>query len=225
MRKGYVAAIAIAAALWVVPSAAAETVTIGAASPAPTTGGGCSQCRGLQLSTAPSSPGYVVPAAAPGGPWTMTSWTTMGGETAGTGAIEVWRPTATTGQYQLIAVGPDQSVPAGASVTLPVNIPVQPGDHIGVHSGDSPSGWDYVYTAADEDLLGRVTFAAAIGQTAGPGGDFPITEQTNYRVNAAATLTAPDLPVQKKKKCKRKKHKRSAESAKKKKCKKKKKGK
>jgi hypothetical protein len=152
----------------------------------------------------------------------MTSWTTMGGETAGAGAIEVWRPTATSGQFQLIAVGPDQAVPAGAAVTHAVNIPVQPGDHIGVHTG-ADGGFDQSYPGDDFDLVGRVDFNAAIGQTVGPEGDFPISEQTNYRVNAAATLTAPDLPAAIKKKCKKKKHKRSAESAKKKKCKKRKK--
>jgi hypothetical protein len=224
MRKRYGVAIALAAALWLVPSASADTTTIGSVGSIGTIGSGCGACHDLQFQTALGSPSYVVPAPPAGGPWTITSWSALGGTGDGTGAVEVWRPTATTNEFQLVAIGPEQAFPANTVTTHSVTIPVQPGDHLGILSLGGDFSPIYSSTSAEDIEFGTVG-NPTIGQTTGAAtSDFPHLTGTFIRVNAAATLTAPSVPVAKKKKCKKKKkHKRSAESAKKKKCKKRKK--
>jgi hypothetical protein len=155
------------------------------------------------------------------GPWSVTSWGALGGAGDGSASLEIWRPTSTSGEFRLITIGPQEAFPAGVVTSHSVNIPVLPGDHLGLLTG--PNG-DFrpQYTSG---LTGDVWIgphpSPAVGQTAGaPSSDFyPDYSGTDVRVNVEATLTstpAPAAPV--KKKCK-KKHKRSAQSAKKK-CKK-----
>ena len=220
--------IALTAALCLPSAAAADTVEIGSASPSNfPPDSGCGGCHTLQFATDPSSPSYVVPAAPPGGPWTITSWSARGGTDDGTASVEVWRATSTADEFRLIAIGPEGSFPANTVTSHQVSIPVQPGDHLGVLSltGEFSTTYDSPFDADVEfGALGN----PAVGQTIGaPTSNFGHISDGRLRVNAAATLTAPSVPAQAggKKKCKRKKkQKRSAESAKKKKkCKKRKK--
>src|SRR5262249_22589692 len=136
MRKACAAGVlALVAVLIQAPAAPAITVTIGSVAPSGHPGGGCSGCHVLQAATAPSSPSYVVPAAPVTGPWTITSWSSRGGSTgAGTGSIEVWRPTGTPNEFRLIAIGPEQAFPMDTVISYPVSVPVQPGDHLGARS-------------------------------------------------------------------------------------------
>jgi hypothetical protein len=219
-------AIAFLSAICLAPAAAADTATIGSASPtnfAPSTG--CGGCHALQFATDPASPSYVVPPPPAGGPWTISSWSARGGFSDGTASVEVWRPTSTANEFRLIAIGPEQSFPPNAVVSHGVSIPVQPGDHLGVRSlaGDFAPSYETPFQA---DVFFGAMGDPKVGQTTGvPTSDFPHLTEDQRRINAAATLTAPSVPgAKKKKKCKRKKkHKRFAESAKKKKCKKRKK--
>jgi hypothetical protein len=102
-----------------------------------------------------------------------------------------------------------------------VSIPVQAGDHLGVFSGASGFSPLYPSSSASDVFFGAVG-APAVGQTTGaPTSDTDHVSDPNMRVDAAATLTSPSVAsAQPKKKCKKKKHKRFAQSAKKKKCKK-----
>jgi hypothetical protein len=220
--------IGLIAALWVAPAASADTATIGAA--APDSGaffGGCgSPCAYVQ-ETDTGSPSYVVPPVpAGGGPWTVTSWSALGGPTSdGAGALEIWRPTGVSGEFRLIAIGPEQAFPPNVMTSHPISIPVLPGDHLGVQAGDADFRSIYSAPPAANAWMSPHELPA-VGETAGgsTSDHNPVSRGADGSVNAQATLSsapATATPVPKKK-CKKKKHKRAAES-KKKKCKKKRK--
>jgi hypothetical protein len=229
MRKRVLACvIGVAGALWLVPSAAADTATIGA--PAPSSdalGGTCTEpCAFLQASTDAVSPSYVVPPLPAGGsPWSVTSWSALGGSGDSSASLEIWRPTATAGELRLIAIGPEQPFPTNVVTSHPVSIPVLPGDHLGILAGSDANFSPQYGTPYVGDVWIGPHPSPAVGQTTGaPSSDFfPTYSGTNVRINVAAVLTsapAVAIPTPTTKKCKKKKHKRSAQSAKKKKCKK-----
>jgi hypothetical protein len=216
------------AALSLAPAASAETATIGAAAAPGTIFGGAANFTVIQRTTDPASPSFAVPQVpAGGGPWSVTDWGALGGAGNGSASLEIWRPTGTPGELRLIAIGPQQDFPTGVLTTHSVSIPVQPGDHLGVISGPD-SNFSPSYSSGkvgDEAIWPNGTTAPAVGQTIGaPSSDFyPNGGTSGDRANVQATLTAtpaaPTPPNAVKKKCKKKKHKRSAQSAKKK-CKK-----
>jgi hypothetical protein len=225
--------VGLIAALWVAPATSAETTTIGAA--APSSGvlfGGAPNFTVIQQTTDPASPSYAVPPVPAGaGPWNITSWGALGGAGDGSASVEVWRPTSTSEEFQLITIGPEQAFPTNVLTSHAVNIPVLPGDHLGVRSGpdsDFSSSYSSGLTG-DAAIWPTGTSDPVVGQTIGaPSSDFsPHGGAALARANVQATLTStpavatpsPTTPTNKKK-CKKKKHKRSAESAKKKKCKK-----
>jgi hypothetical protein len=159
----------------------------------------------------------------------------LGGPGDGSASLEVWRPTSTSGEFQLIVIGPEQAFPTNVVTSHAISIPVLPGDMLGIRSGGDT---DFIPTY-DSTSSNDVTFLAigdpVVGQTMGAGtSNFSATTAMTRRINEAVTLTstdaagpapvtpAPTLTTPKKKKCKKKK-KRSAESAKKKNCKKRKK--
>ncbi len=226
--------IGLVATLCLAPAASADTANIGAAAPAPgVLFGGASNFTVIQRQTDSTSPSFAVPQVpAGGGPWSVTSWGALGGAGAGTAALEIWRPTSTAGELQLIAIGPQQDFPTGVLTTHPVNIPVLPGDHLGVLSG-AGTGFSSSYSSGkvgDEAIWPNSPTAPAVGQTIGAdSSDFsPHGGALDARANVQATLTSTPAAgggtgttTAPQSKCKKKKkHKRSAESAKKKKCKK-----
>jgi hypothetical protein len=223
--KRLAGSLGLIAVLWLAPSAAATTATIGQVAPAGTTGS-CGACSELQLLTAPGTTSYAVPALpASGNPWTLTAWSARASTAAGGSARAlVWRPTGTPGEFRLVAATGDATFPAGQAPTVAASIPVQPGDVLGLRTGDSedvPAVYDSP-SAEDEELA--AVGDPVIGQTTGaPTSDVPSFVGQHVRVNVSATLTSPDVapsPITKRK-CKKHKRKRSAESAKKKHCKKK----
>jgi hypothetical protein len=224
-------AIGLAGALWLVPSASADTATIGAAATPGTIFGGASNFAVIQRATDSTSPSFAVTQVpAGGGSWSVTSWGALGGAGDGTAALEIWRPTSTEGELQLIAIGPQQDFPMNVLTTHAVNIPVLPGDHLGVLSG-SGTGFSPSYSSGkvgDEAIWPNGGTTPAVGQTIGAdSSDFsPHGGALDARANVQATATstpagagAPPATATKTKCKKKKKHKRSAESAKKKKCK------
>jgi hypothetical protein len=225
MRKRVLACvIGVAGALWLVPSASADTATIGAAAPPPGTfTSGCTElCAFAQWTGDQTSPSYVVPPAG-GAPWSITSWSALGGPADGSASVEIWRPTGTENEFRLIAIGPEQTFPANVVTSHPVSIPVLPGDHLGLLAGYDTNFRPIYLAQPPGDSWFSPHGNPAVGQTVGsPSSDFPVPSSgADGRVNAQATLTsapAAAAPVPKKK-CKKKKHKRSAKSAKKK-CKK-----
>jgi hypothetical protein len=233
MRKRVLACVlGVAGALWLVPSAAADTATLGTV--APDSGvffGGCpSPCVYVQETTDAVTPPYVVPPVPAGGrAWSVTSWSALGGPGGGSASLEIWRSTGTSGEFRLIAIGPEQAFPTNVVTSHSVSIPVLPGDHLGVLSGDTD--FRPLYSAPN---IGDAWFSPhfppvpTVGQTTGaPSSDFPVPSRgADARVTVAAVVTSAPAPAvaTPAKKCKKKrKHKRSAQSAKKKKCKKKKK--
>ena len=225
--------IGLIAALSLAPAASADTATIGAAASPGTIFGGASNFAVIQAATDPASPSYVVPPVpAGGGPWSVTSWGALGGTGDGSASLEIWRPTSTPDEFRLIAIGPEQPFPTGVLTTHSVNIPVLPGDHLGVLSGpDSDFSPSYGGNPSGDVAIWPVgPTTPAVGQTIGaPSSDFsPHGGSAGARANVQAALTstaaaaAVPTPTKTKKKCKKKKkkHKRSAQSAKKKKCKK-----
>ena len=223
MRKGLLASvICCAAALWAVPTALADSVTIGSVAPSST--GGCNTCTFMQFTTDPSSPSYVVPPAPATGPWMITSWSARGGIADGAASLEIWRPTNLAQQFQLVTIAAEQTFPANVVTSHAVSIPVLPGDHLALRTGADGSVAPNYVTGSSSDVNYGAVGVPITGQTMGPSmSDFVPNQIPNRRVNAEATLTAPSAaaPISttpSKKKCKKKK--RSAESAKKKKCKK-----
>jgi hypothetical protein len=230
-KRGTLGAFAVVLGLWAAPSASADTATIGSVAPSP--GNGCASCVYMQWTSDSSSPSYVVPPVpAGGGPWSVSSWSALGGPGDGSASIEIWRPTGNEDEFRLIAIGPQQPFPAGVVTSHPVNVPVLPGDHLGILSGPDTDFSPLYLGAPPGDSWMFPHGNPAVGQTMGTtSGDFnPVSTGADARLNAQATLTStpaaatPAPGTAPKKKCKKKKkHKRSAESAKKKKCKKRKK--
>lgn len=217
--------IGLIAALAVAPAASADTATTGAAATPGTLFGGAPNFTVIQRMSDPASPSYAVPQVpAGGGSWSVTSWGALGGTGDGSASLEIWRPTGTPNQLRLITIGPQQPFPTGVLTTHSVNVPVMPGDRLGVLSGpDSDFAPSYCCAPPGDEAIWPTMGTPAVGQTIGaPGSDFyPNGGTSGDRANVQATLTstpaAAGTPV--KAKCKKtKKHKRSASSSKKKKC-------
>jgi hypothetical protein len=219
--------IGLIAALGIAPAASADTATIGAAATPGSIFGGAANFTALQQTTDATSPSFAVPPVpAGGGPWSVTSWGALGGTGDGSASLEIWRPTGTSGEFRLIAIGPQQPFPTGVVTSHPVSIPVLPGDDLGILSGpDTDFSPTYSSGKVGDAAIWSNSGTPAVGQTmGGPSSDFsPHGGAADARVNVQATLTstpaAATAPTTTKR-CKKKKHKRSAESAKKKKCKK-----
>jgi hypothetical protein len=232
MRARFLAGVGLVglvAALSLASAASADTATIGAAAPG-ALGGTTANFVIIQSTTDPASPSYVVPQIPGGaGPWSVTSWGARGGAGEGSASLEIWRPTSTSGEFRLIAIGPEQAFPAGVVTSHSVNVPVLPGDHLGLVTGPDGDFRPQYTTGLTGDVWLDPHGSPVVGQTTGaPSSDFfPVSSGTDVRVNMQATLTsapavaapAPTTTTPTRKCHKKKEHKRSAESAKKK-CKK-----
>jgi hypothetical protein len=207
-RKGSLSFIAVIVALAALcfpasaPAPPPAPISLGQIAPmgAP---GGCGGCNFFQLATDPASPSYVVPAAG-----TIAAWSARGGPTTDDASrFLVFRPTGVAGQFRLVAESPEVPVPTLAAPVFPVSIPVEAGDHIGVRTGLGGGDMPGIHPAASAgDVIAGVMGNIAVGQTAGPGGDFAYLTQASDRLNVAATFTVPYTPFagpQKKKKCKK----------------------
>ena len=227
LRRSLAGVAGVIVALSLAGAAHAATVSLGQVAP-PGTFETCGDCSDLQRSTDPATPSYVVPPLpASGNPWTLTSWSVRGLPAGlGTARALVWRPSGTPGEFRLVANSADGQVTAGAIGTFQASISVQPGDVLGIRSGtnlaplyDSAHPADVWLGAVGDPVIGDTTGA--------PGSTFPFVSDPNFLLNVSATITSPDPVVAptktSKKKCKKHKKKRSAETAKKKKCKKRKK--
>jgi hypothetical protein len=220
--------VGLIAALGVAPAASADTASIGAAATPGSLFGGAANFTALQQTTDPVSPSFAVPPVpAGGGPWSVSSWSALGGTGDGSASLEIWRPTGTSGEFRLIAIGPQQPFPTGVVTSHPVSIPVLPGDDLGILTGpDTDFAATYSSGKVGDAAIWSNTGTPAVGQTmGGPSSDFtPHGGVADARVNVQATLSSTPpgggTTPAKTKKCKKKKHKRSAQSAKKK-CKKK----
>src|SRR5262245_8023126 len=209
---------AFIAALAAAAPAGAATVSLGKIAP-PGVPGGCSGCSFFQKQTDPASPSYVVP---PGGPWTVTQWSARGGTIDDAARLLVFRQTGVANQFRLIANSLDRPYPGAEAPVNRTDIPVQPGDGIGLRTqgfGNMPTHHDSTFLA---DQFAGIAGSLTLGETVGPGGDHSYGVNPAGFINVSATLTSPE-PAKKKCKKKRRKKARAAGTGKRKKCKKKRK--
>jgi hypothetical protein len=198
-------ALLLAAALLAVSASSAEalTTTIGQAQPSrPDTGSITIESSFFQNQTDPGTPSYAVPPASPGGPWTLTAWTVPGGTGAvvenATMSLLVIRPTGVPEHWTVAARTAEATVLHGVPLqTFNASIPVLPGDRLGLS----------VTRAIGLDIqnIGRPTDDTAFAETeVGTNFDTAGTTSNDGKLlSVSATLTAPDLPAEKK--CKKKK--------------------
>lgn len=186
-RPALAAALCVSAALLAPSTSSAETVTIGQIAPAGTANF-CLACTFLQKQTDAASPSYTVPP----GNWTVTSWSIMSGTTtSGEDRLRIFRPEGAVNR--LVAETIDEGVifdAAGAERSFTTSLPVQGGDFLGLRTGNPSGDTSPAYTTASvNDVVWNVVGDPVVGQTVGPGGDFPTfgTPAMN-RLNVAVTL-------------------------------------
>ena len=119
----------------VLASSAAGSTTVGQVSPTNPATEGCGVTDyDIFVPTVTSGESYAVPA----GGDVITSWSTVGGPSAGrTLTMKVFRPVSGT-NYQVVAHDGPQPIQPGLN-TFAVSIPVKPGDVVGVNSANAGS--------------------------------------------------------------------------------------
>ncbi|MGC1799313.1 MAG: hypothetical protein WA701_02910 [Solirubrobacterales bacterium] len=231
----------------VAPSGAFASITVGETFVPDSFGGYCVGVAEQDIvpTGRASGPSYAVPSAG-----VLTSWSFQspdGGIQQSVLNMRVFRPTPTAHQYTVVADGsPLQTIQSGSGLnTFPTQIPVTAGDFVGLRStaGDCAAAtangadtYDFhfgaAFAAGDTATLapssGLVWDIAARLEADADHDGFGDETQDQCPTDASTPGACPvtpvtTAPVVTKKKCKKKKHKRYAESAKKKHCKKKKK--
>lgn len=171
-------AIAAAVSLGVAAGpAGAATTQIGAvdeigagAAPSPIAAGGSV----VQVAEATGS--YAVPA----GFGMITAWSHSAGTVAGPLTFKVYRPTGAPQQF--VAVASDtRTITASSVQSFPVQIPVRPGDRIGLSSEDVQLAYE---TFSLGDQLGFFSADPPVGATRATDGD-PFSE---FKLDVTATL-------------------------------------
>jgi hypothetical protein len=183
------AVVVLAAMLLLASGASAATLQLGQLAP-PSTDGGCIDCTNLQVETVSPAPSYEVPA----GTWTLTSWSAQGGLKGGSVKLRIFRPTATPGQFRLVAESPLETITAATIATFPAEIPVEPGDRLGLQTGPGTGGInDYpsTYSAPLGNRQYGVIGGPQVGQTVGTGGEYEVGNDNGHLLNIEATLTSP----------------------------------
>lgn len=124
-------ALALGASLLILAAAAssASAATIGQVSPS--TDLGCLGGVDWVQATAAGNPSYEVPS----GGKTITSWSTNAWATPGEKmGFKVFRPTGAHGEYSVVGHDGPRDMAPGTTNTFAVNIPVKPGDLLGLHT-------------------------------------------------------------------------------------------
>ncbi len=178
------AALLTSVAMGAADQAAAATTDIGAVGeireatpPTPTAPGG------FVVQVAEATGTYAVPP----GYGTITSWRHSAGGAAGTLTFRVYRPTGPLREFRVVAAD-TRSVTAGSVQSFRVQIPVLPGDRIGLSSEDL----ELVYETFDPaDMLGFFEPDPPVGTIKATDG----TPFEEFKLDVAATLeSAPDAP-------------------------------
>jgi hypothetical protein len=127
-----------------------------------------------------SGAGFVVPA----GSWLLDSWSTFAGGTGGLMTLMIFRPTAATNVYAVIAKSPVQVLRPGVLNTFSANIVVQGGDLLGFWSGAGAACATFTGFPTD---LNPYRFGAEPPVGATVTMDFA----PGYRLNISATIKSP----------------------------------
>jgi hypothetical protein len=158
-------------------ASSASAVTIGQVSPVADEGclGGYDWVQGATV----GSLSYAVPS----GGKAITSWSTKAGPTAGkTMEFKVFRPTGAHGGYTVVGHDGPRNLTVDSTNTFPVNIPVKPGDLLGLHNPTTG--------ACNSNGLSGDTDEAAFGDLAdGASGMFNPDERQRLNVSAVVTTT------------------------------------
>lgn len=189
MRKiGLVVSAVLTVAAMALSASAQAQVTVGQVAPSLEAGVLCSEglpFDEVQTSVAAGA-SYVVPAAG-----VLTSWSTNARAAAGQFlAFKVYRP-AGPGSYLVVAADGPRSLSPGVVNTFPVNIPVQPGDVIGlfVPAATALTATDcWFRTAIPADRVGWREGNASIGGALTLEG-----EEGEVRLNVSASLLPPPV--------------------------------
>jgi hypothetical protein len=209
-RVSLVSLVAAVTGLGVVASAQAATV-IGQTAPF----NDCSGSNfGGQVQLSATGVSYTVPFEG-----TITSWSAASDEVGAQTKLLILQPVSGT-TFNVVAKSDFGTFTSTGIQTFPAQIPV----HVGQVIGDFGQLCGFDVAGSPGDQFG--IFEGPEPAT-GASQDFPQLSSMGSRTDLSATVEqtaapSPSQPVANKKKCKKKKHKRSAESAKKKKCKKKK---
>jgi hypothetical protein len=178
-------AAAAATALVFATSADGSTVEIGSVAqidgniaPNPGTTGGDS----VQLSSAPGH-SYVVPS----GYGVITRFRHRTGTNSGPLSFQVYRPTGAAAEFTTIASESHQ-VDAGTVESFDTQIPVKPGDTLGLSAPGGPGGVQEGYTGSAGDQVGFFPGAPPVGgtNTASPVGAYFIDVAARIETDADA---------------------------------------
>ena len=137
---------------------------------------------GFAIQIAETSGSYAVPA----GYTTITAWSHSAGATPGPLTFKVFRPTGALREF--VAVASDtRMVSAGSVQTFAVQIPVQPGDRIGLSADEVELAYE---TFLPTDQVGFFGIDVPPGTLRATDGD-PFEE---FKLDVSATLVTPDEP-------------------------------
>ena len=135
---------------------------------------------GFAVQIAANSGSYAVPA----GYTTITSWSHSAGATPGALTFKVYRPTG--GLREFVAIASDtRFVSAGSVQTFPVQIPVAPGDVIGLSADEVELAYE---TFLLTDQVGFFGIDVSLGATRATDGD-PFPE---FKLAVSATVATPE---------------------------------
>jgi hypothetical protein len=175
-----VASVLAAGALATCAAPALAATQLGQVAPSGAIGaGGCTNCAEFQVATAPGSAPYVV---GPGG-GVITSWTFHAVNTATAAQLRLFAPGPGAGRFTLIAETPYHSFTLGETATVPTQIPVAAGMHLGVavSAGDE----DYITGVTGDHVSSNPDFNLPIG------GSELVTTSDQRHANIAA-IVEPD---------------------------------
>jgi hypothetical protein len=161
------------------PTAASET--IGRLAPTPSV-----SCTGstfdLLEPTVTTGTRYVVPALPPASALVISSWSHNAAPTPATGALtlKVFRKVADPATYRVVSHDGPRDLTPGTLNTFPANVPVEPGDVIGINSAMPAS--TACFFDATENPLGR---PGNLGDN--EAGDFMTLSEKDINVSAVVS--------------------------------------
>lgn len=165
----------------------APSIATGAAEAAATEIGAVAEVRAATPPEAIAAGGFAVQVAEAAGSYavppgysTITGWSHSAGTTAGTLTFKVYRPTGALREFIVVAAD-TRMVTAGSVQAFPVQIPVRPGDRIGLSSDDVQLAY---LTSNPADQVGFFSPDPAPGTTKTTDGD-PFGE---FKLDVTATL-------------------------------------
>jgi len=164
--------------------AAAATAELGAVAeiragelPAPISAGGSAVQVGEATSSYAVPPGYA----------TITAWSHSTGTTPGALSFKVYRPTGGLREFTVVSTD-TRFVTAGSVQTFPVQIPVQPGDRIGLSSDDVELAYETFLPADRIGFFGADLMPGVPRTTDGE----PFEE---FKLDVSATLESNGVPA------------------------------